>query len=125
MDTVTSRDGTGIAFDRFGEGPAVILVGGALHHRAFDPRPAELAAILAERFSVFNYDRRGRGDSGDTPSYAVERELEDLDALIEEAGGSAFLLRQLLRRQPRARGSPPRPAAAGAIGPVLVDFFGS
>jgi pimeloyl-ACP methyl ester carboxylesterase len=91
MHTVTSRDGTGIAFDRFGKGPAVILVGGALQHRAFDPSTAELAAILAERFSVFDYDRRGRGDSADTPPYAVERELEDLDALIEEAGGSAFI----------------------------------
>jgi hypothetical protein len=58
MHTVTSRDGTGIAFDRFGEGPAVILVGGALQHRAFDTSTAELAGILAERFSVFNYDRR-------------------------------------------------------------------
>jgi pimeloyl-ACP methyl ester carboxylesterase len=91
METVTSRNGTTIALDRSGEGPAVILVGGAFQHRAFDPRSAELAALLAEHFTVFNYDRRGRGDSGDTAPYAVERELEDLEALIEEAGRSAFL----------------------------------
>lgn len=91
MDTVTLRDGTTIAFDRSGEGPTVILVDGALQHRAFDPRTAELAAVLAEQFTVFNYDRRGRGDSGDTPPYAVAHELQDLEALIEEAGGSAFL----------------------------------
>jgi pimeloyl-ACP methyl ester carboxylesterase len=88
---VTSRDGTAIAFDRSGEGPAVILVGGAFQHRAFDPGTAELAALLAGHCTVFHYDRRGRGDSGDTPPYAVERELDDLDVLIEHAGGSAFL----------------------------------
>jgi pimeloyl-ACP methyl ester carboxylesterase len=91
MDTVTSRDGTTIAFDRSGHGPGVILVGGAFQHRAFDPRTAELAERLADHFTVLNYDRRGRGDSGDTPPYAVDRELEDLEAVIEEAGGSAFL----------------------------------
>jgi pimeloyl-ACP methyl ester carboxylesterase len=91
MDTVTSADGTPIAFDRFGQGPHVILVGGAFQHRAFDPSIARLASILAERFTVLNYDRRGRGDSGDTAPYAVERELEDLAALIGEATGSAFL----------------------------------
>jgi pimeloyl-ACP methyl ester carboxylesterase len=91
MDTVTSRDGTIIAFDRSGHGPAVILVGGAFQHRAFDPRTAELAERLADHFTVLNYDRRGRGDSGDTPPYAVDRELEDLEAVIEEAGGTAFL----------------------------------
>jgi len=91
METVTSRDGTRIAFDRVGAGPAVILVGGALQHRAFDPSTAELASMLGERLTVFHYDRRGRGDSGDTPPYAVERELEDLDALMDAAGGAASL----------------------------------
>jgi pimeloyl-ACP methyl ester carboxylesterase len=91
METVTARDGTTIAFDRLGTGPAVILVGGALQHRAFDPSTADLAGRLADQFTVFHYDRRGRGDSGDTEPYAVERELEDLEALIEEAGGSAAL----------------------------------
>lgn len=88
MGQVTAKDSTVIAFDQSGQGPAVILVGGALVARA-DPRFAQLAAQLASRFTVFTYDRRGRGDSGDTPPYAVEREVEDLDALIHEAGESA------------------------------------
>ncbi len=67
METVTSRDGTMIPFDRSGEGPAVILVGGAFKHRAFDPRTAELAALLAEHFTVSNYDRRGRGATPGIP----------------------------------------------------------
>jgi pimeloyl-ACP methyl ester carboxylesterase len=85
---VISKDGTTIAFDQAGTGPAVILVGGALSDRSAG-RP--LAALLAPRFSVFSYDRRGRGDSGDTAPYAVEREVEDIEALINEAGGSAFV----------------------------------
>jgi pimeloyl-ACP methyl ester carboxylesterase len=89
MNQVMSKDGTAIAFDRSGQGPALILVGGAFQYRAIDPRTAHLAALLAEQFTVFHYDRRGRGDSGDTPPYAVEREVEDLEALINEAGGSA------------------------------------
>jgi pimeloyl-ACP methyl ester carboxylesterase len=89
-DTTTSQDGTRIAFERVGSGPPVVLVDGALCYRDFGPsRP--LAAELAERFTVFTYDRRGRGESGDTPPYAVEREVEDIDALIREAGGSARL----------------------------------
>src|SRR5262245_8063641 len=91
MNTTESKDGTLIAFDRSGDGPAVILVGGAFQHRAFDPRRAGLAALLGKEFTGFHYDRRGRGDSGDTPPYAVERELEDLAALIDEAGGAASL----------------------------------
>ncbi len=88
MNQVISKDGTAIAFDQSGHGPAVILVTGALTTRA---DWAHLAACLAPHFSVFAYDRRGRGDSGDTAPYAVEREVEDLDALITEAGGSAFV----------------------------------
>src|SRR3712207_1284331 len=88
MHTVTSSDGTAIAFDRLGDGPPVVLVCGAsTDHRA----NASLAGLLAEHFTVFNYDRRGRGDSGDTAPYAVEREVEDLDAVIDAAGGSAFV----------------------------------
>jgi pimeloyl-ACP methyl ester carboxylesterase len=90
MSTVTSGDGTLIAYDRIGDGPPVILVDGALGYRAFGPMPP-LAALLAPHFTVFTYDRRGRGESGDTVPYAVEREIEDLAALIEEAGGSARL----------------------------------
>jgi pimeloyl-ACP methyl ester carboxylesterase len=83
---VTSADGTRIAFDRLGEGPPVIVVGGILNDRQ---TTRLLAEKLAERLSVINYDRRGRGGSGDTAPYAVEREIEDLGALIAAAGGSA------------------------------------
>ena len=86
METVTSRDGTTIAFDRLGDGPPVIMVCGQSTDRSSN---ASLAALLAPEFAVFNYDRRGRGDSGDTRPYAVEREVEDINALIREAGGSA------------------------------------
>jgi pimeloyl-ACP methyl ester carboxylesterase len=86
VDRVTAKDGTAIAFDRSGEGPPVILVCGGSTDRMVN---APLAALLARRFTVFNYDRRGRGDSGDTPPYTVQREIEDLDAVITAAGGSA------------------------------------
>jgi pimeloyl-ACP methyl ester carboxylesterase len=91
MKKVRSADGTTIAFDQLGKGPALILVGGALEQRAMDSETAQLAPLLAEHFTVFHYDRRGRGESTDTPPYAVEREIEDIDALITEAGGSAFV----------------------------------
>jgi pimeloyl-ACP methyl ester carboxylesterase len=83
----TSADGTPIAFDLVGSGPALVLVGGAWNTRH---SPAELAALLADRFTVYTYDRRGRGDSGDTSPFAVEREIEDLEAVIGAAGGSAY-----------------------------------
>ena len=89
MRKVISKDGTAIAFVRSGKGSPIILVGGALADRSAD---APLAALLAQHFTVFNYDRRGRGESGDTAPYAVEREVEDLEALIIEAGGSAFVV---------------------------------
>lgn len=88
MGQVVSKDGTAIAFDETGQGPAIILVGGALSDRS---AAAPLASLLAPHFNVFAYDRRGRGGSGDTAPYAVEREVEDIDALINEAGGSAFV----------------------------------
>jgi pimeloyl-ACP methyl ester carboxylesterase len=88
MDEVTSRDGTTIAFDRLGEGPPVVLVCGGSTDRMAN---APLAALLALRFTVLNYDRRGRGDSGATPPYAIEREVEDIAAVIDVAAGSAFL----------------------------------
>ncbi len=89
MQTVTSRDGTKIALDILGDGPPVIFVGGALADRSAG---APLATALARNFTVFNYDRRGRGDSGDTPPYAVAREVEDIAAVMAEAGGAAFLI---------------------------------
>jgi pimeloyl-ACP methyl ester carboxylesterase len=84
----TSADGTPIAFDRVGDGPPLILVGGAFNDRH---SAAQLAERLAPRYAVYTYDRRGRGDSGFTEPYAVEREIEDLEAVIEAAGGSAAL----------------------------------
>ena len=90
MKKVTSKDGTTIAFDQAGQGPAIILVDGALCYRTFGPM-GPLAALLAPHFTVINYDRRGRGDSGDRKPYTVEREVEDIEALINQAGGSAFL----------------------------------
>ena len=88
MDHVTSRDGTRITYDRLGTGPAIVLVSGGSVDRWSN---AGLASALAADFTVFNYDRRGRGESGDTPPYAPEREIEDIAAVIETAGGSAHL----------------------------------
>jgi pimeloyl-ACP methyl ester carboxylesterase len=84
-----SADGTTIAYDIAGEGPALIYVNGAIQHRAISQEAAEMASLLSPHFTVITYDRRGRGESGDTQPYAVEREIEDLAALIEVAGGSA------------------------------------
>jgi len=88
MKTVTSIDGTQIAYEKQGQGPAVVLVDGALCYRSFGPM-SQLAQLLAPRFTVYHYDRRGRGDSGDTQPYALEREVEDLAALIDVTGGVA------------------------------------
>jgi pimeloyl-ACP methyl ester carboxylesterase len=86
VGTVRSGDGTTIVFDRLGDGKPVILVSGASTSRSIH---AQLTELLSGDFTVFNYDRRGRGDSGDTPPYAIQREIEDLDAVITEAGGTA------------------------------------
>jgi pimeloyl-ACP methyl ester carboxylesterase len=93
MRTVTSKDSTTIAFDQSGKGPALILVGGAFEQRAMDSETAQLAALplMVQHFTVFHYDRRGRGDSTDTQPYAVEHEIEDIEALIDAAGGEAFV----------------------------------
>lgn len=87
---VFSKDGTAIAFDRIGYGPPVILIDGALCYRGMG-QSGQLAELLAPHFTVFTYDRRGRGTSGDTAPYAVEREVEDIAALLGEAGGAAFV----------------------------------
>lgn len=89
MPTVTSKDGTTIAYDRAGSGPPVVLISGGPGDRSGN---AELADRLAARFTVLNYDRRGRGESGDAPSWSPDREFEDLAALIGAAGGSAALI---------------------------------
>jgi len=91
MNQVRSTDGTSIAFETTGEGPPLILIGGAFNDRHAKASGTPLAALLAPHFTVFSYDRRGRGDSSDTPPYAIEREVEDLGAVIDEAGGRAFV----------------------------------
>jgi pimeloyl-ACP methyl ester carboxylesterase len=88
MEKVTSADGTAIAYDRLGDGPAVVLVCDSSVDRVSN---AGLAALLAQNFTVYNYDRRGRGDSGDCVEETIEREFEDLDAIFTLAGGSAHL----------------------------------
>lgn len=85
---MVSRDGTRIAFTTMGSGPSVVLVDGAFCYRENGPAP-DLAPLLAQHFTVFVYDRRGRGESGDTPPYAIEREIDDIRAIVDEAGGTA------------------------------------
>ena len=87
--TTTSSDGTTIAYTKLGSGPPLILVDGAFCYRENGPS-SQLAPLLAQHFTVFAYDRRGRGASGDAPVYAIEREVDDLRSLVREAGGSAF-----------------------------------
>jgi pimeloyl-ACP methyl ester carboxylesterase len=88
--TVKSADGTSIAFTKLGHGPPLVLVDGALCFRRNGPSP-DIAPLLASRFTVYAYDRRGRGESGDTKPYAIAREVEDLKAVIRQAGDSAFV----------------------------------
>src|SRR5262245_48710250 len=90
MKTVISADGTKIAFTQTGTGPALILIDGALCYRGAGPC-TPLAELLSSQFTTYTYDRRGRGDSGDTSPYAVEREVDDLEALVAAAGGRAHL----------------------------------
>jgi pimeloyl-ACP methyl ester carboxylesterase len=88
MEKVISKDGTQIAYDRTGRGPALIIVAGAFQGRM---AMAPYTEPLSKKFTVYNYDRRGRGASGDTQPYALGRETEDIDALIQAAGGTAFV----------------------------------
>ncbi len=89
-ETVPSPDGTTIAYDRAGAGEPLVLIGGAFSYRRY-PGQVKLAGLLARHFTVYSYDRRGRGDSGDTAPYAIQREIEDLAAVIGAAGGSAHV----------------------------------
>jgi pimeloyl-ACP methyl ester carboxylesterase len=91
MKKILSKDGTAIAVDRTGRGPALVFVDGAMCYRASGPSQP-MAAALAGHFTVFTYDRRGRGDSGDSGPYDIQREVDDLDAVIREAGGQAVVL---------------------------------
>jgi pimeloyl-ACP methyl ester carboxylesterase len=134
MQKVTSKDGTVIAFDQSGEGPAIILVVGAFNDRATG---TPLARFLERHFTVFNYDRRGRGESGDTAPYAIEREIEDLGALITQAGGSAYVFGYssgaTLALRATAQGlaisklalyePPPAGTKAGQIAPQLTELI--
>jgi pimeloyl-ACP methyl ester carboxylesterase len=113
VNTVQSADGTAIAFDRSGDGPALILVVGAFSDRS----PTKtLAAGLGPQFTVYEYDRRGRGDSGDTAPYSIEGEVGDLAAVVQAAGGSAFVFGHssgaALALEAAARGVPVRRLAA-------------
>jgi pimeloyl-ACP methyl ester carboxylesterase len=122
MNRVQSKDGTSIAYDRVGSGPVLIMVTGAIAKRA---DAATVASKLCLHFTVFTYDRRGRGDSGDTLPYAVAREIEDLNAIIAEAGGSAFVFGHssgavLALEAARALGSA-IPKLAVYEPPILVD----
>jgi pimeloyl-ACP methyl ester carboxylesterase len=123
FNSTCSRDGTSIAFDRRGDGPPIIMVVGAFNER---PTAAPLAQTLASQFTCITYDRRGRGDSGDTLPYAPEREIEDLAALIESVGGSAEVFGYssggVLAMQAAASGLPiSRLAIYDA--PYLVDAY--
>lgn len=136
METVTSRDGTVLAFERSGSGPPLILVVGAFNDRATG---APLADVLASHFTVLNYDRRGRGASGDGVAYAIEREIEDLDALVTAAGGRAYAFGYssgaILCLRAAALGvtlprlalyePPPTGARAAAIAPQLSALIGA
>jgi pimeloyl-ACP methyl ester carboxylesterase len=134
MKKVTSKDGTTIAFDQLGTGPALILVVGAFNDRSTG---TPLTQFLEQHFTVFTYDRRGRGDSGDTLPYAIEREIEDLEALIQEAGGSALVFGYssgaTLALRSAAHGlnisqlalydPPPTGAKAGQLAPQLTELI--
>jgi pimeloyl-ACP methyl ester carboxylesterase len=89
VEKVSSKDGTSIAVDRLGSGPALILVDGAMCSRKFGPMPP-LAKELASMFTVYHYDRRGRGDSSNG-IFDLDREIDDLDAVLQHAGGSAMV----------------------------------
>jgi len=91
MGTVLSADGTTICFDAWGDGQPLIMIDGATSYRAVSQTDAQVGALLREEFRVYSYDRRGRGESGDTAPYAVQREIEDLAALIADAGAPAFV----------------------------------
>jgi len=90
MQLIHSKDGTPIAFEITGSGPLLIIVTGALNTHNFGV-PGEMVPFLLEHFTVLTYDRRGRGQSGDTPPYSIEKEIQDLNALIDHHGGKAFL----------------------------------
>lgn len=90
MKTTQSKDGTTLAYDVYGSGPALIYITGAICYRSFKPVVQD-AKVFATEFTVYSYDRRGRGDSGNTLPYSIEREIVDIEAMIDAAGGMAYL----------------------------------
>jgi pimeloyl-ACP methyl ester carboxylesterase len=130
-ETVTSADGTVIAYEKAGSGPALVHVDGAMVRRAFGPA-RDVASALSDRFTVYIYDRRGRDDSGDTQPYAVEREIEDLQAVLAATGEVPFVLGQssgaALALRAAASGVPMRKLAvyeAPYIGKTTVNHVGA
>jgi pimeloyl-ACP methyl ester carboxylesterase len=123
MAVVTSKDGTRIGFDRQGQGPPVVLVDGAMCYRDSGPMKP-LAALLAPYFTVFTYDRRGRGESGDTQPWSLEREVEDIAALVRDAGEPVYLYGissgAVLALEAADRGVPVRKLALYEA-PLMVD----
>jgi pimeloyl-ACP methyl ester carboxylesterase len=123
MATAISKDGTRIAYDRDGQGPPMLLVDGALCYRGFGPMK-RLATLLAPHFTVYTYDRRGRGDSGDTQPWSVEREVEDIAAIVREAGEPVFVYGissgAVLAVEAASRGVPIRKLALYEA-PLMVD----
>src|SRR5687767_1780778 len=91
MPITRSSDGTPIGYESRGTGPAIIFIAGATQYRLVDQTSGTMADVLAGRFTIIQYDRRGRGESGNVSPYAVQREVEDLEALIDVAGGRAGL----------------------------------
>lgn len=90
MKTVKSKDGTVLAYNTYGAGPALVCITGAGTFRQFKPVVKE-AKTFAKEFTVYSYDRRGRGDSGNTLPYSLDREIEDIEAIIDAAGGEAYI----------------------------------
>lgn len=123
MAVVTSKDGTRIGFDRQGQGPPLVLVDGAMCYRDSGPMKP-LAALLTPHFTVFTYDRRGRGESGDMPPWSLEREVEDIAALVREAGEPVHLYGissgAVLALEAADRGVPIRKLALYEA-PLMVD----
>ena len=121
MTDIRSVDGTTIGCESIGSGPALVLVDGAMCYRAAGPLSA-LASSLQEHFTVHTYDRRGRGESSDTAPYAVAREVEDVQAVIAQAGGSAA--EALPTAEFRVLDGQTHDVAPDALAPVLISFFG-
>jgi hypothetical protein len=127
MSTVTSADGTPIDYNVYGSGPAVILIGGTTQHRAIDRRTTGIAQRLGgEGFAAVDYDRRGRGRSGDTAPWSLDREVEDVDALIEATGDPRPSTPAPLAQPSRSPLSPPAsqsrrsPSTSRPTSPVLM-----